>query len=176
MAVVDVAGHTLLAAAYSDVSLRLWDLGRQACLLHSSLLPSAAQQGLALPTHTAFAPPPADEPGRPGKLVVQLDEPGQAAGASRFYAYELYGSAGAGASLTGLDMQQVKLLFWLPQKQYMLSLACLAYHLCDGHLNICQLAPLYKMYPGIGVLAFRKIGTVLRETLPRKPQPTDSYS
>ena len=128
MAVVDVAGHTLLAAAYSDASLRLWDLGRQACLLHSSLLPSAAQEGPALPTHTAFAPPPADEPGRPGKLVVQLDEPDQAAGASRFYAYELYGSAGAGASLTGLDMQQVNVSLGCTRTVHAVS-ACLAYHL-----------------------------------------------
>jgi hypothetical protein len=105
MAVVDVAGHALLAAAYSDASLRLWDMGRQACLLHSSLLPGAAQEGQALPTHIAFAPSPADEPGRPGKLVVQLDQPDQAAGASRLFAYELYGNAGA--SLTGLDKQQV---------------------------------------------------------------------
>lgn len=127
MAVVDVAGHTLLAAAYSDASLRLWDLGRQACLLHSSLLPSAAQEGPALPTHTAFAPSPADEPGRPGKLVVQLDEPDQAAGASRFYAYELYGSEGAGASLTGLDMQQVNFEFGCPKDSACcLCMSCLS--------------------------------------------------
>ena len=57
----------------------------------------------------AFAPSPADEPGRPGKVVVQLDEPGQdAAAASQFIAFELYGSAGTMSSLSGVDMQQVK--------------------------------------------------------------------
>ena len=47
MAAVELVGHTLLAAAYSDASLRLWDLSRQACLLHSPLLPSGAQEGAA---------------------------------------------------------------------------------------------------------------------------------
>ena len=108
MAAVELVGHTLLAAAYSDASLRLWDLSRQACLLHSPLLPSGAQEGAALPTHMAFAPSPADEPGRPGKVVVQLDEPGQDAAASQFIAFELYGSAGTMSSLSGVDMQQVK--------------------------------------------------------------------
>lgn len=108
MAAVEVAGHTLLAAAYSDASLRLWDLSRQACLLHSPLLPDGAQEGAALPTRIAFAHPPADEPGRPGKVVVQLDEPVQDAAASRFLAFELYGTPGTMSSLSGVDMQQVK--------------------------------------------------------------------
>ena len=107
MAAVELAGQTLLAAAYTDASLRLWDLSRHALVLHSPLLPGGAQ-GAALPTHMAFAPPPADEPGRPGKMVVQLDEPDQDVAASRFVAYELYGSAGTVAAFSGIDMQQVK--------------------------------------------------------------------
>ena len=116
MAAVELAGHSLLAAAYSDASLRLWDLSRQACLLHSPLLPSGAQEGAALPTQMAFAPSPADEPGRPGKVVVQLDEPGQdSAATSRFIAFELYGSPGTMSSLSGVDMQQVKRLALIVQ-------------------------------------------------------------
>ena len=107
MAAVELAGHTLLAVAYSDASLRMWDLKKHACLLQSSLLPSGAQEGAGLPTRIAFAPPSVDEPGRPGKLVVQLDEPNQDAAASQFIAFELYGGAGAVSSLTGVDMQQV---------------------------------------------------------------------
>ena len=108
MAAVDLAGHTLLAAAYSDASLRLWDLSRQACLLHSPLLPSGAQEGAALPTRIVYAHPPVDEPGRPGKVVVQLDEPVQDGAASRFIACQLYGTPGTMSSLSGVDMQQVK--------------------------------------------------------------------
>ena len=107
MAAVELAGHTLLAVAYSDASLRLWDLSRQAHLLHSPLVPSGTQEGAALPTNMAFAPPPGDEPGRPGKVVVQLDEPVQDAAASRFVAFELYGTPGTMSSLSGLDLQQV---------------------------------------------------------------------
>ena len=108
MAAVELAGHTLLAVAYSDASLRLWDLKKHTCLLQSSLLPSGAQEETRLPTRVAFAPPSVDEPGRPGKLVVQLDEPNQDATASQFIAFELYGGAGAVSSLTGVDMQQVR--------------------------------------------------------------------
>jgi len=107
MAAIELAGHTLLAVAYSDASLRLWDLKKHSCLLQSSLLPSGAQEGAGLPTRIAFAPPSVDEPGRPGKLVVQLDEPNQDVTASQFIAFELYGGAGAVSSLTGVDMQQV---------------------------------------------------------------------
>ncbi len=107
MAAIKLAGHTLLAVAYSDASLRLWDLKKHSCLLQSSLLPSGAQEGAGLPTRIAFAPPSVDEPGRPGKLVMQLDEPNQDATASQFIAFELYGGAGAVSSLTGVDMQQV---------------------------------------------------------------------
>ena len=108
MAAVELAGHALLAVAYSDASLRLWDLSRQACLLHSPLVPGGAQEGAPLPTNMAFAPSPADEPGRPGKVVVQLDEHVQDAAASRFVAFELYGTPGTMSSLSCVDMQQVQ--------------------------------------------------------------------
>lgn len=111
MAAVELGGRPLLAAGHADATLRLWDLQRQVCLLQAPLRPGggSADEGGAAPAHIAFAPPPADEPGRPGKLVVQLDEPEQEGGTSRFTAFDLYGSAGPGTSLTGLDMQQVGL-------------------------------------------------------------------
>ena len=107
MAAIKLAGHNLRAGADSDASLRLWDLKKHSCRLQTSLLPSGAQEGAGLPTRIAFAPPSVDEPGRPGKLVMQLDEPNQDATASQFIAFELYGGAGAVSSLTGVDMQQV---------------------------------------------------------------------
>ena len=77
--------------------------------LQSSVRPGGAAGSAAQPTRIAFAPPPAEEPGRPGKLVVQLDEPGKAAASSRFIAFDLHGSAGAASALSGIDMQQVRL-------------------------------------------------------------------
>lgn len=74
-------GRQLLAAAYSDASLRIWSVPRQACALHEPLRRGSATAAQALsPTRLAFADAPADEPGRPGKLVVQLDPPAEAAG------------------------------------------------------------------------------------------------
>ena len=165
MTSVVLEGCTLLAVAYADASLRLWDTDKQSCLLQmstesaasivqhvmpklqsmlmlacrhpdpkhmcwvalrvfkpsqrtlilegpclqSSVRPGGAVGSAAQPTHIAFAPAPAEEPGRPGKLVVQLDEPGEAAASSRFVAFDLHGSAGASSTLSGIDMQQVRL-------------------------------------------------------------------
>ena len=77
--------------------------------LQSSVRPGGAVGTAAQPTHIAFAPAPVEEPGRPGKLVVQLDEPGQATASSRFIAFDLHSSVGATSTLGGLDMQQVRL-------------------------------------------------------------------
>ena len=165
MSSVALGGCTLLAVAYADASLRLWDTDKQSCLLQvsiqnpaailqhvmpelrsmlmlacrhpdlkhvcwvapsdwepsqrtltlegpclqSSVRPGGAVGSAAQPTRIAFAPAPAEEPGRPGKLVVQLDEPGQAAASSRFIAFDLLGSAGAASALSGIDLQQVRL-------------------------------------------------------------------
>jgi hypothetical protein len=69
-------GRQLLGAAYADASLRLWSVPKQACVLHEALKPDLA----LAPSRLRYAPPPADEPGRPGKLLVQLDAPSAAAG------------------------------------------------------------------------------------------------
>ena len=165
MTSVALGGCTLLAVAYADASLRLWDTDRQSCLLQvsmespaavvqhvtpelqsmlvmacrhpdlqhvywvtpcdwkpsqltsilemfrmqSSVRPGGATGSAAQPTRIAFALAPVEEPGRPRKLVVQLDEPGQAAASSRFIAFDLHSSVGATSTLGGLDMQQVRL-------------------------------------------------------------------
>lgn len=165
MTTVALGKSVLLAVAYADASLRLWDIDKQSCLLQvstenpaaivqhvtpklqamlmmasrhphlkhvcwvapcdwkpsqrtptlegpclqSSVRPAGAVGSAVQPTNIAFAPAPAEEPGRPGKLVVQLDEPGPAAASSRFIAFDLHASAGAATALSGVDMQQVRL-------------------------------------------------------------------
>ena len=76
--------------------------------MQSSVRPGGATGSAAQPTRIAFALAPVEEPGRPRKLVVQLDEPGEAAASSRFIAFDLHGSAGAASALSGIEMQQVR--------------------------------------------------------------------
>ena len=75
--------------------------------LQSSVRPGGAVGSAGQPTRMAFAPAPAEEPGRPGKLVMELDEPEEAPASSSFIAFELHRSAGAASALGGVDMQQV---------------------------------------------------------------------
>lgn len=73
-------GRQLLGAAYSDASLRLWNVARQACALHEPLKPDSTTAEALSPTRAAYAAAPAGEPGRPGKLVLQFDAPAGAGG------------------------------------------------------------------------------------------------
>ena len=81
LAPVRLGSRQLLAAAYADGSLRLWDLRRQTCLLHELLKPDSTTVDAMAPTRLRFAPAPTDEMRRPGKLVVQFDRPEPASGA-----------------------------------------------------------------------------------------------
>ena len=74
------SGRTLLGAAYADASLRLWSVPKQACALHEPLKPDSSTAAALAPSRLRYAPPPADEPGRPGKLLVQFDAAETAAG------------------------------------------------------------------------------------------------
>lgn len=82
LAPVRLGSRQLLAAAYADGSLRLWDLRRQACVLHELLKPDSTTVDAMAPTRLRFAPAPTGEPRRPGKLVVQFDRPEPASGAA----------------------------------------------------------------------------------------------
>lgn len=75
LAAVSIGTRQLMAAAYADGSLRLWDLLRQACVLHELLKPDSTTVEAMAPTRLRFAAPPPDEYRRPGKLVVQFDRP-----------------------------------------------------------------------------------------------------
>lgn len=82
LAPVRLGSRQLLAAAYADGSLRLWDLRRQACVLHELLKPDSTTVDAMAPTRLRFAAAPAGEARRPGKLVVQFDRPEPASGAA----------------------------------------------------------------------------------------------
>lgn len=81
LAAVSIGSRQLLAAAYADGALRLWDIRRQACLLQEPLKPDSTTADAMAPTRLRFAAPPAGEPRRPGKIVVQFDRPEASSGA-----------------------------------------------------------------------------------------------
>ncbi len=79
---MSIGGRRLLAAAYADGTLRLWDLRRQACLLQEPLKPDSTTADALTPTRLRFAAPSATEARRPGKIIAQFDRPEAASGAS----------------------------------------------------------------------------------------------
>ncbi|BDA47676.1 probable nuclear pore complex protein Nup160 at C-terminar half [Coccomyxa sp. Obi] len=113
LAPVRLGSRQLLAAAYADGSLRLWDLRRQACVLHELLKPDSTTVDAMAPTRLRFAPAPTGEARRPGKLVVQFDrpEPASAGEDSHFAVFELNGDVSPdGSSISALSLQQVAIL------------------------------------------------------------------
>ncbi|EIE23821.1 hypothetical protein COCSUDRAFT_83696 [Coccomyxa subellipsoidea C-169] len=113
LAAVSIGGRRLLAAAYADGTLRLWDLRRQACLLQEPLKPDSTTADALTPTRLRFAAPSATEARRPGKIIAQFDRPEAASRGqdSHFAVFELNGEVSTdGGSISGLTLQQVAIL------------------------------------------------------------------